>query len=321
MAFFVQQKNTFLGLVSVEEVLCSEFVVPGVGTFTPVPVRRAQSVPPGFRAVHNVGLPKCLLSCAPVRKDSKWSDIMSESTEAPNESSDCEDSISGSASSHGLNDSTPKSASDESVESPSSCGECFGASFDGSPDGSPRSCNDGASSCGPGDCLPVSPSSGCAALPRHSTALRLNAQRYDPRAGQVSCVLSVLMNYLCSIPVVTDVMEKSTNGGKSVRYLVTMTGDSMKCADSVITGAQQALLSGAYNSQNVYVTGHARNPFTCLGVFRWGFQGQLCVADERMCMDAVDFGRCNRWCPRTECRRKHPQASQLTEVTVEIQAA
>jgi hypothetical protein len=158
-------------------------------------------------------------------------------------------------------------------------------------------------------------------LPSHSTALRLGAQRYNPQAAQVSFVLSILMNFLRSIPVVADVMEMSTNGGKSVRYLVTMTGDSLKCADSVIMGAQQTLLSGAYNSLNVYVTGHARDPFTCLGVQRRGFKAQLCVVDGPMCMDAVDFGRCNRWCPRTECRRKHPQSSHLTEVTVEIQAA
>jgi hypothetical protein len=128
------------------------------------------------------------------------------------------------------------------------------------------------------------------------------------------------MSFLRSIPVVADVAQECSSGGKSVRYVVTMPEESMEYADGVMTGAQQTLLSAACNSQNVFVLGHARKPFTSLGVRRWGFQGQLCMRDEKLCMDSLDFGRCNRFCPRSVCHRKHPKASQLTEVIVEIQA-
>jgi hypothetical protein len=153
------------------------------------------------------------------------------------------------------------------------------------------------------------------------TALRLNARRYDPRAGEVNCVLGFLVTFLRSIPVVTDVAQEWRADGKSVRYLVTMSEESIQNADSVIASAQQVLLSSACNSQNVYVMGHARDPFTSLGVDRPGFQGQLCMRSEFLCMDTLDFGRCNRWCPRAVCHRKHPQASHLTDVIVEIQAS
>jgi len=279
MAIVVQEKNTFLGLVSAEEVLCSQCIIPGVGTLTPVPVRRAQSVPPSFR-------PATVIS-----ESKQWSDIMSESTEAPDWSSDCDDLSSNAASSHGLSDSSPSSRSNA------------------------------ASLCGLNECLPSSRSDSDNAPPRRPTALRLSARRYDPCAGEVSCVLGILMTFLRSIPTVTDVAQDCSTGGKSVRYLVTMPKESMKNADRVITGAQQTLLSAACNSQNVYVMGHARDPFTSLGVHCWGFQGQLCMRDEQLCMDALDFGRCNRWCPHTVCRRKHPQAAHLTEVIVEIQAS
>jgi len=213
---------------------------------------------------------------------------MSESTEAPDWSSDCDDFSSDTASSHGFSDSSPSSRSNTSAF----CGEC-----------SPSSRTDGDDA------------------PRRPTALRLSARRYDPHVGEVSCVLGILMTFLRAIPTVMDVAQECSCGGKSVRYLVTVPKDSMKHADGIITGAQQTLLSAAYNSQNVYVMGHARDPFTSLGVHRWGFQGQLCMRDVQLCMDALDFGRCNRWCPQTVCRRKHPQASQLTDVIVQIQGS
>jgi hypothetical protein len=172
-----------------------------------------------------------------------------------------------------------------------------------------------------GDCSPSSriDSDDVPPPPSPPTALRLRAGRYDPRAGEVNWVLGILMTFLRSFPTVTDVVQECSSGSKSVRYLVSMPEESVQHAAGMIMGAQQTLLSAAYNSRNVYVSGHARDPFTSLGDDRWGFQGQLCLADESLCMDTVDYGRCNRWCPQTQCRRKHPGASHLTEVIVEIE--
>lgn len=108
--------------------------------------------------------------------------------------------------------------------------------------------------------------------------------------------------------------------GKSVHYLVRMAEERMMFASMVLDGARRALLHAAYGSKNVYVMGHARYPTFAPLANDHGFRGTLCVADEQLCMDAIDFGRCNRWCPRTTCRRKHPMASHLTEVIVEVQA-
>jgi len=179
---------------------------------------------------------------------------------------------------------------------------------------------DAASSCGLNDRSASSGSDSDDVSPKRPTALRLSARCYQPREAEVSCVLGILMNYLRSIPTVRNVAQEWSGGGKTMRCLVTVPAESIGHADEVLMGAQQTLLSAAYNSQNTYVMGHARNPFTSLGV-RWGFQGQLCTVDEKLCMDKVDFGRCNRWCPHTVCHRKHPQASQLTEVIVEIQVS
>jgi hypothetical protein len=137
----------------------------------------------------------------------------------------------------------------------------------------------------------------------------------------VNWVLGFLMTFLRSIPAVADVTQECSSDGRSVRYLVTMPEESIQNADSVTAAAQQVLLNAACNSQNVYVMGHARDPFTSLGVNRWGFQGRLCMRNEFLCMDTLDFGRCNRWCPRAVCHRRHPKASSLTEVIVEIQAS
>lgn len=165
-------------------------------------------------------------------------------------------------------------------------------------------------------------------VPR-STRTSLSAQagmfkpEGPPAASEVSEVLRAVKQALAQEPSVRAVQLTKAPMGGMTTLTVHMLPSMTFCGEDLARVAQAALLKAAQRSEVVYVMGYGSQPFQDYGHSGGTrFSASLALVERSQhhlaCWETYQQGRCSRL---SSCRWRHPVASDLMQMVVEIKRA